>query len=687
MNIKLSGSRWLWNGKSGNNQYLCFRQEFEINDTEKTDVILSCDTNYELWINGVFVECGQYLSLPEYKYFDKIRIDKYLRKGSNVICILVYYQGVGTFCYKPGMPGLIYTIKHKNGFINNLDAFVAESSGYMTGDIELITAQLGPTFHYDATKETNWKNPEYIMGDTWEKPKILDFCNELPSKLIERPIKKLEMPCTVKGILKNRGKFIYTDTDSAGKRICEAYMKKEAVWEREISCLEITEDNSYIIIDLESETSGYFTLDINAKNETHIDIGYGEHLDDLALRMPGRRRFAFTYKCKIGENQFTNHFRRIAGRYIQLNFTNVGSGLTVRYAGIKKAVYPVKIIKKPNITDNLHKKIYDVCINTLRECMHEHFEDCPCREQSLYGFDSRNQALFGYLAFGNFKFAAASWDLFAKSCEEDGFTSICAPCSNKLKIPSFTLMWLVALCEYIEYSKDIKTGRRYLDIIDKLFSVYKNRMINNLMPVPCGKYYWDFYDWVDGLSGNLNGTEYNENTSFNSVLNLILCLMLKKAQDASEIVGDSELAKKFKREYVNLKAAINKTFFDKEKGVYNTYPMESEARHYAQMTQSIAICSGVAKNTAVLCKKMISEKYLVQDSLCTSVFRYQALLDIGGYDDYILNEIAQVWGKMLFNGATTFYETANGGDDFDGAGSLCHGWSAVPLMVYYRLFN
>lgn len=38
--------------------------------------------------------------------------------------------------------------------------------------------------------------------------------------------------------------------------------------------------------------------------------------------------------------------------------------------------------------------------------MHEHYEDYPWREQALYAFDSRNQALYGYYAFGNYDFAA-----------------------------------------------------------------------------------------------------------------------------------------------------------------------------------------------------------------------------------------------------------------------------------------
>ena len=41
---------------------------------------------------------------------------------------------------------------------------------------------------------------------------------------------------------------------------------------------------------------------------------------------------------------------------------------------------------------------------------------------------------------------------------------------------------------------------------------------------------------------------------------------------------------------------------------------------------------------------------------------------------------------MLDAGATTFWETELGATDFDGAGSLCHGWSAVPLYIICHYF-
>ena len=67
-------------------------------------------------------------------------------------------------------------------------------------------------------------------------------------------------------------------------------------------------------------------------------------------------------------------------------------------------------------------------------------------------------------------------------------------------------------------------------------------------------------------------------------------------------------------------------------------------------------------------------------------FYYDSLLRVDEkYKAYIIKDIKTRYKKMLDAGATTFWETELGWKDFDEAGSLCHGWSALPayyLSVY-----
>ena len=88
----------------------------------------------------------------------------------------------------------------------------------------------------------------------------------------------------------------------------------------------------------------------------------------------------------------------------------------------------------------------------------------------------------------------------------------------------------------------------------------------------------------------------------------------------------------------------------------------------------------------------VAESIVVGDlmscSLSMSIYVYEALLkNSEKYRCYVLNEIERIWGKMLFAGADTVWETELGADDFAKAGSLCHGWSAVPVYLFGKYFG
>ena len=75
---------------------------------------------------------------------------------------------------------------------------------------------------------------------------------------------------------------------------------------------------------------------------------------------------------------------------------------------------------------------------------------------------------------------------------------------------------------------------------------------------------------------------------------------------------------------------------------------------------------------------------VVKSSLAYDIFRYEALLmlDAPKYRGYILQDIDRIYGVMKDAGATSFWETYGGHEDFNGAGSLCHGWSAACVYFY-----
>ena len=73
-------------------------------------------------------------------------------------------------------------------------------------------------------------------------------------------------------------------------------------------------------------------------------------------------------------------------------------------------------------------------------------------------------------------------------------------------------------------------------------------------------------------------------------------------------------------------------------------------------------------------------------TLSMKCFQYDAMLQTDKtLGKEILTEIREVYGAMLEQGATSVWETAEGASAFENAGSLCHGWSAVPIYYYNKI--
>lgn len=687
MNFQKTKSQWIWNGEDGINQYVCFRKELDLSE-DTALLYISCDTNYSLWVNGQWVNFGQYLAYPKDKHYDVIDISKYIINGKNSVCVLVYYQGVNTFSYSVGKPGLFYAIKTKSGFISNEDTYTKKASGFKEGEIDLITWQLGPSFSFDARKNEEWTDKDYVMDETWVKAIPCDKSDVFPFEMKKRPIKKLQLE-KVNAQLLMGGELCYRseDTRLSGKmqnaflRIDDSFFKEE---NGEIT---ITKNNAYIILDLGKEMSGYFNLEITACEGTKIDIAYGEHLLDMRVRALDRDKnnFVFDYTAKGGKQSFQNYFRRLGGRYLQLNFTNVKESVVIHSAGVFYASYPVRETDRLKLSDSLDKKIYEISIRTLRECMHDTFEDCPWREQGLYGFDSRNQGLCGYSVFenGNYEFVKASLSLLGDSLGDDGILAICALTDTKgYKIPSFTLYWVVFVSEYVVYSGDKEFAKEILPKIKKVTNEYFKDYDTAPVKRINGENYWNFYDWKRILAGE--NSEENFVAETDVLCNLIAAFMAKKAVSLAMAAGDKEYAKELKEIFKRLKKTVNTYFYDEKTGLYKTL---LEGEHTCQYAQALAILTDIAINKKACEKALLNPpEGMAELNLSTLQFKYEALLKNKKNYIFVLDEVRRIWGNMLYDGATTFYETEGGALD-PMAGSLCHGWSAVPIYVFEKIFG
>lgn len=424
-------------------------------------------------------------------------------------------------------------------------------------------------------------------------------------------------------------------------------------------------------------------------NDEMVDIAYGEHLDDLRVRgFVGGRNFASRYICGEGRQEFTHYFQKFGGRYIQLHISGARGGVALFYAGMKPAEYSVEHKGGFEISDGLHTKIYETSVRTLELCMHEHYEDCPWREQSLYSMDALNQALCGYYCFGDYDFAEASLRLLGDGLVDDGYLELCAPARVHVTIPGYSMIWIVALKDFLMYSGRVQMIKDVMPNVHSMLLTYVENMRDGLMVSPQGRRYWNFYEWAPGLDGQTqSGFENLTTERRDALLNLYLCMALDSAEYLASYCGDAEKARFYRRWSEDIRKGFHRNFWSEEKKLYRAYLDGENREHYAELTQSLAIYAGACPEdiAPMLRQKLAREDSgMVKMTLSTMLYKFEALLgDSKEYSELVFRTIEQIWGSMLFEGATSFWETINGADDFDKAGSLCYGWSAIPAYFYY----
>lgn len=680
---------WIWNScAEKKNAYVNFFRDFEVNDiSEKAQIFICADSEYALWINGSFVSCGQYKDYPNHLCYDSLQIEKYLVKGKNTLLIEVYYQGEESFQYAQGEAGIWYLLQNGEMQITsdkNTLTFIAE--GYTSGEIFKTTSQLAYGFEYDARKEKV------------ENLKQADEIGE--KKFYPRPVKKLvltkkeNVKIIAQGYLKRE-----EEKDTPAQTMQIDYLSHrnfETLFDGKPTLpgkLTAKENNDlYFVIDFEEERCGFLSFDIEISEGACVDISYGQTLDDLRVRSDIEdRNFANKYISREGRQNFTYYFKRISGRYMQVHIMGF-SYLNIYDMGIIRADYPVRNIGEFKSCDSLHNRIHDVCRETLVCCMHEHYEDTPWREQALYTSDSRNQMLFGYYTFSEYEMARSSLDLLARGMRKDAYISICAPTDVDLCIPSFSFIWFLQMKEYIQYSNDLSLAKELWNQMVYMLDTYTLNIRDGLAQRPRGKCYWHYYEWSEG---NYFDDPFEEPASAefernyrDGLYNAFLVFAIESALWIGEKLSDKEFCIKYKEILIKLKEAINNCFWDNERGVYCSCTEYGKMKDYGELMQSIAVITGIASDErAEHLRKILSDKEnsLVKITFAYTLYKYEALLMKNDtYMNSVLSDIEEQWGKMMYSDAVTVWELDKNSDDFGRAGSYCHGWSAVPIYIYYR---
>ena len=280
------------------------------------------------------------------------------------------------------------------------------------------------------------------------------------------------------------------------------------------------------------------------------------------------------------------------------------------------------------------------------------------------------------------------------SCEWDNDGLLCCP--NGDREVSKILIALDVTGAVVEYAKKegydfilshhpiVYKGLKSVDdegyVSAKLISLIETFLKNksgNLINRFGSKEHWNFYDWSDYSSGTL-GKEQKAIPDL--AINCLFIMALESLRELCELsgcnypFGDLHLC-------IREAARAEFTFGD------GLYTMHKGEEHLTVLGNSLAILSGVAsEDDAIAIAEAIKCGKLSDCSLSMKVLEYEALMRLGEQNrDFILRDIEDNYRPILDYGSDTVWETKDGASAFWGAGSLCHGWSAVPVYIYNKL--
>ena len=651
---------WIWeNAEPRYDEYADFRQEFTLSEPGRpVSIRLSSDSNHAVYVNGELAAFGQYADLPHCKVADTHDLTAFCRPGVNTLLITVWYHGAPSSIYRTGQAGLFFelTVDGELAAVSGTHTPCRKNPCYVPYRKKYITKELGFSCFYRASgAELPW-HPAVATG--------------YEPELHPRPILPLTLePLRPGAVIGGNGKTSF-------------------------------------LLDLGREEAGFFEFSLESDTEQTIVIAWSELLvDGKVRRFVGVRDFSLEYGTRIGENHHLNPFRRLGCRYLSVEAEHP---IRLRYAGVRPTMYPVTEL--PFDAGSLRRQqIYETAKRTLRLCMHEHYEDCPWREQALYAMDSRNQMLCGYYAFGETRYARANLWLLGQDRREDGMLSDCVPSGIGMVIPSFCLHWYQEVAEYTRFSGDLTLAREIWDKLCDLLNTFLRWFDREqgLLACPPSEEYWNFYEW--------SGRFLMGNGRHSDAPNLLLnCLFLRALDHMTELSALTGLPFGMTDMAEPLRRRIRETF-RRPDGLYQT---DLEGTHICELGNALAVLTGVADeaDARVICGVLSGRQTvlpveripidpavltrvddrttpdadiirIVPVSLSMSAFVYDALLatDREAYADFVLADIDSRFGMMLDAGADTFWETMGGWRTFAEAGSLCHGWSAIAIYYYHQL--
>ncbi len=493
-------------------------------------------------------------------------------------------------------------------------------------------------------------------------------------------------------------------------KINEAFLKKansykKPLIKREVSPTSVCEmaEDSSAFQNLAVKKLADVTLPLTLGPKESVTLDFGEHLvgyltfalvqRGLIVDSPVKLRFSFgefpleivtpkeEYKGWLGSGWLqyedkavvfapyrTTLERRYAFRYLKIERLD-SSRLTVDFTELfatGESAVSLSDAAPYRAKDDEMQRIFDLSVNTLKECEQDVYEDGPKRDRRLWIGDLRLQALTDYGVFGNLDLIRRCIYLHAACLTEEGKVAPCVfpdsyPYVDDWTFADYSLYLASCVWDYYEHTGDTTLAEELYDLCLK-----QAEWVGRDFTVK------SFIDWCPGLENEIAFPCVYRYTLFH-----LKGLAEALGRDTAWI--ESELVRM--KEYLL-------GFFDETVGLFVT-----KSGQISEHSQVWAVLSGILaeEDAAAVLTRMASCGTEFTMRTPYMIHYYLEALVKAGLIDTAVEKIRSYWGLMLSAGFDCCPEALNPKDDFESpygapeVNSACHAWSCTPAYWIPKL--
>lgn len=451
-----------------------------------------------------------------------------------------------------------------------------------------------------------------------------------------------------------------------------------------------------VILDFGTHYVGHVTLDLASAGShqdapAYIYLKFAERLDELSVDTD-------TYNGWISKGWIQEEYihvdvlpaklelpRRYAFRYLEIKVIDVSLKFSLVINGVTgKAVSAVSEdqVEMIQTDDEILRKIDEVSVRTLKNCMQLVFEDGPKRDRRMWLGDLRLQARANYKTFKNVDLVKRCLYLFGGLTFNEGKIPACLFLEPEIEpddtyLFDYALLYGSVLLDYYRATKDKKTLEDLYPIAIRQIEIgltYLNE--DGIIPDHSGEF-WCFVDWGEGL-----------NTQAASLA--ILIYAMRYGIRLAEYMGDEKTIAWLDEKMKVLKKTAVERFWDEKQHLF----VSGEERQVSWATQVWMILARVfdqEKN-----RELILHTIEVNPRIrMVTPYMYHHYIDAlirSGEEERALDEIKRYWGEMIRDGADTFWELYNPYNKYESPygsviiNSFCHAWSCTPTYFLRKFY-